>query len=84
MPHDVHNLMTIRETAQFLSVSTSTLYGWVWQRRIPFIKVGRALRFERRDLETFIQSNRVEARPEMKRGQPSRELRRIRDAAGKG
>ena len=60
------SLMTVREAADFLSISVSTLYGWAWQRRIPFVKVGRALRFERRDLEKFIQSHRVEARLEMK------------------
>jgi len=58
--------LKIQEAAGFLSVSVSTLYGWVYQRRIPHIKVGRAVRFDRRDLETFIRSNRVEARPEMK------------------
>ena len=55
-------LLTIREAAGALKVSSSTLYGWVWQRRIPFVKVGRALRFERADLEKFIQSHRFEAR----------------------
>ncbi len=55
-------LMTVREAAQFLKVSTSTLYGWVWQRRIPFIKVGRALRFDMSDLEKFIRNNRYETR----------------------
>jgi excisionase family DNA binding protein len=60
------SLMTVREASQFLKVSPSTLYGWVWQRRIPFVKVGRALRFERRDIENFIRVNRVEAREEMK------------------
>jgi excisionase family DNA binding protein len=60
------SLITVKEAARFLAVSTSTLYGWVWQRRISFVKVGRALRFEKRDLEKFIQSNRVEARSEMK------------------
>jgi excisionase family DNA binding protein len=59
-------LLTVQEAAHLLGVSVSTLYGWVWQRRIPFVKVGRALRFEQRDLEKFIQSNRVEARPELK------------------
>jgi len=48
-PHQ--RLITIREAALFLSVSVSTLYGWVWQRRIPFVKIGRALRFDPRDLE---------------------------------
>ncbi len=51
-------LMTVKEAAVFLAVSTSTLYGWVWQRRIPFVKVGRALRFEWTELQKFIQANR--------------------------
>jgi excisionase family DNA binding protein len=56
------NLINIKDAARFLAVSTSTLYGWVWQRRIPFVKVGRTLRFEMRDLEEFIKSHRFEAR----------------------
>jgi excisionase family DNA binding protein len=51
-------LMTVQEAANFLAVSTSTLYGWVYLRRIPFVKVGRALRFELPELQKFIQSNR--------------------------
>lgn len=55
-------LLTVQEAAQFLRVSVSTLYGWVWQRRISFVKIGRALRFDRADLEKFIRANRFEAR----------------------
>jgi len=55
-------LMTVKEAAVFLAVSTSTLYGWVWQRRIPFVKVGRALRFEWTELQKFIQANRSHVR----------------------
>jgi len=54
-------LLTVQEAAQVLKVSPSTLYGWVWQRRIPFVKVGRSLRFEMDALEQFIQANRFEA-----------------------
>jgi excisionase family DNA binding protein len=54
-------LITIREAAAMLAVSPSTLYGWVSQRRIPFVKVGRALRFSVADLESYILSNRREA-----------------------
>jgi excisionase family DNA binding protein len=56
-------LLTVQEAARLLAVSVSTLYGWVWQRRIPFVKVGRALRFDMADLEKFIQANRTQARP---------------------
>ncbi len=54
-------LVTVREAAQYLAVSVSTLYGWVWQRRIPFVKVGRSLRFDLADLEEFIEVNRTQA-----------------------
>ena len=47
-------LLTVREAARYLAVSVSTIYGWVWQRRIPFVKIGRAVRFDSRDLETFV------------------------------
>jgi excisionase family DNA binding protein len=55
-------LVDIAEAARILSVSVSTLYGWVWQRRIAFVKLGRAVRFEPTVLKEFIQNNRVEAR----------------------
>ncbi len=55
-------LMAVSDAARYLAVSVSTLYGWVYQRRIPFVKVGRALRFEVVDLDGFIQKNRTQAR----------------------
>jgi len=33
--------------------------GWVWQRKIAFVKMGRALRFEQAVLRDFIEQNRV-------------------------
>jgi len=58
-------LLTIREAAQYLAVSASTLYGWVWQRRIPFVKIGRALRFDAQDLAAFIDANKHVPRKEV-------------------
>lgn len=55
-------LVTIRDAAQYLAVSVSTLYGWVYQRRIAFVKVGRALRFDIADLNKYIETNRTQSR----------------------
>lgn len=55
-------LVTIQEASKFLSVSVSTLYGWDWQRRIPFVKLGRSLRFDIGDLEKFIETNKRKPR----------------------
>ena len=60
----LRRLLTIREAASFLSVSVSTLYGWVWQRRILFVKIGRALRFDSQDLEAFIAANKQIPNPD--------------------
>ena len=71
--------MTVNEAAQLLSVSVSTLYGWAWQRRIPFVKMGRALRFDRVDLERFVDANRHSARNENPRDRDAH--RRVECAA---
>ena len=59
-------LVNVNEAARFLAVSPSTLYGWIWQRRISFVKVGRAVRFDRADLERFVSQNRIQGRPAAK------------------
>lgn len=55
-------LVDVQSAATYLAVSISTLYGWVWQRRIPFVKVGRALRFDLSDLDNFIAANKTSTR----------------------
>lgn len=58
----VGSLLSIHDAAQFLAVSVSTLYGWIWQRKISFVKVGRAVRFDLSDLKKFVDENRIHAR----------------------
>jgi excisionase family DNA binding protein len=81
---ECNSLMTIKDAARFLSISVSTLYGWVWQRRIPFVKVGRALRFERSDLEKFVRTNKYEVRTESLNGTNKPRFAYNTRAAGKG
>jgi excisionase family DNA binding protein len=77
-------LLTVKQAAQYLAVSISTLYGWVWQQRIPFVKLGRALRFDLAELEQFIDSNRVPLRGVcVIRRERARNCYNVR-AAGKG
>jgi excisionase family DNA binding protein len=55
-------LIDVQAAASYLAVSVPTLYGWVWQRRIPFVKVGRALRFDVADLDSFVAAHKTSAR----------------------
>jgi len=53
-------LMTVRQAAEYLSVPVPTLYTRVWQRSIPFVRLGRSIRFDRKDLDQLIEANKVQ------------------------
>jgi excisionase family DNA binding protein len=50
-------LIDIDELAARLSIKKHTLYNWVYLRRIPFVKLGRALRFDLKEIERVIQTS---------------------------
>lgn len=47
-------LLNPEELASFLNVKVKTIYGLVHRREIPFLKVGRLLRFNRQHIETWL------------------------------
>jgi excisionase family DNA binding protein len=49
-------LLTVREIAAVLTVKERTIYAWVQERRIPFRKAGRLLRFERAEVLAWAQA----------------------------
>jgi len=53
-------LLGVDELAEYLGVKKWTLYTWVSQRRIPFVKCGRLTKFDLRDIDKWIETNRVE------------------------
>ena len=55
------DLLTVSEAADLLRLSPSTIYGLVYQRRIPYRKHGSRLLFERQSLENY--SNSLEISP---------------------
>jgi excisionase family DNA binding protein len=59
--HDVPVLLDIEEAAAYLSVNVHFVRRLVAQRRVPYTKLGRLLRFDVRDLATFLEAGRVES-----------------------
>ena len=57
----IQELLRAKEAAQFLNVSENTIRMWIWQRRLPVVRLGRAVRLCRQDLEELIERNREEA-----------------------
>lgn len=54
------SLFAMTEAADFLDVSKATLYSWVSQRKIPFVKVGRLTKFRRDDLTKWLELRRTD------------------------
>ena len=57
------HLVDIHEVAQYLGISPETLYKMVSQRRIPYVKVGRLVKFDVRLLDEWIKKNTVMPMP---------------------
>lgn len=56
-------LITVPEAADFFRVTISTIRSWVLYKRIPYVKVGGAVRFRRADCENLIAARTVEVVP---------------------
>lgn len=49
------SLLTVRDVAELLSVSDDTVYRLVWSGRLPVVRVGSCLRFQRFTLADFVE-----------------------------
>jgi len=59
-------LWTYQQVAEYLGVPVGTVYAWVSQRRIPFIRIsGRCVRFDPEAINAWLDSNRSEPRPKI-------------------
>jgi excisionase family DNA binding protein len=52
-------LTDITGVSRYLSVSVNTAYGWVNQRKIPFFKVGRLLRFDLSEIDAWLSERKI-------------------------
>lgn len=59
----VSGLIGIQEAAHYTGVSPTTLYKWVSQRKIPYIKMGRLVKFDPVKLEEWIKQQAVMPMP---------------------
>ena len=58
-------LLTVQEVADLTGLSVETLNQWRSQGlHMPYIKLGKAVRYLRKDVEHYILSCRVEVPPE--------------------
>lgn len=56
------SLMSRKQAAEYLGVKEQTLACWVTTKRyaLPYVKVGRLVKYRREDVERFISENRFD------------------------
>jgi excisionase family DNA binding protein len=57
-----HQLLSVKEAAERLNISVFTLRGWISQRRVRFVKLGRRTMFRPADLDDLINDSVIEPR----------------------
>lgn len=53
-------LLNVVEAAGYLGLQVDTVYKKARMRELPFVKVGRALRFDVKALERFVEQHTIE------------------------
>ena len=63
---DLNNkeLLSVKETAELLGIACSTIYNKTSKKAeqkfpIPYVKVGRLIKFERRDITSWLDSHKT-------------------------
>ena len=52
-------LFSVEELAEYTGLKVSTLYAWVSQERIPFVKLGRRVAFDKRKIDSLIEEGEL-------------------------
>jgi len=55
-------LYDLREGAAFTHLSIYTLRAWIYQKRLPYVRLGRRVFLRKEDLENLIKKNLVGAK----------------------
>jgi len=52
-------LISIDELASLLRLQKGTIYNWVYRRKIPYVKVGRLVRFDLNEIAKYLDGCRI-------------------------
>jgi len=55
----MQRLMDVEDLAKYLKLQKQTIYNWLNQNKISGIKVGGVWRFDKREIDQWLRSRRV-------------------------
>ncbi len=51
--------LNVRDLCNYLEIEINTVYSWVYQKKIPYLKIGRLVKFDKQEIDRWIDSKRV-------------------------
>jgi len=60
----MNKLLSPQELSDVLNISIETVYAWTSQKRIPYIKMGRLVRFNVDEVNKWLERQKVGAQEE--------------------
>jgi excisionase family DNA binding protein len=57
MANEEDQLLTVAEAAQLLALRPCTIRKWLYERRLPYVRLGRAVRLRKVDMERMVKEN---------------------------
>jgi excisionase family DNA binding protein len=55
-------LLTVKESAEQLSLSPRTIWAWIYERKVDIVKLGRSVRIKQSSIDQLIEQGTVPAR----------------------
>ena len=49
----------VKELSEYLGISKHTVYYWVGMRKIPYVKMGKIVKFDLREIEEWLKERKV-------------------------
>lgn len=53
-------MLSIRDASGLLGIAETTLRDWLYQKRLPFYRLGRAIRLKKEDILEYREKSRIQ------------------------
>lgn len=50
--------INIKDLSEYLDIKPSTLYDWVFRKKIPYYKIGRLVKFNMDEIEKWVEERK--------------------------
>lgn len=58
-------ILSVNEVAEYFGIKVNTVYSWVHIRKIPFIKMGRLLKFDQIKIDLWVEKQSIDVAREI-------------------